>query len=181
MDHELVSMGWDDRELPLHSYVAIHYLDREVPRRTLAFLRVGLDEAGTFNVLLADAGQHGRVLEELQRGYDGDVERACETGRLATVGLLEDFDELAAMLRDAMDAILGAGYRRVRVLGLVGWGLSWGPDAAWLRRCEAEVNQVVARYPMVVVCLYEMPSFVDPLHVDAGGWEEPLIVTHPHP
>ncbi|HXM56240.1 MAG TPA: MEDS domain-containing protein [Candidatus Dormibacteraeota bacterium] len=177
MGQELVGLGWDGQELPLHSYVAFYYIDSEALRRSLAFLRLGLDEPDTFNVLLADAGQHERILRELQNGYEGDVRGACEAGRLATVGLIEDFEELAGMIRVAMDAVLGAGYRRVRVLGLVGWGLPWYPDAAWLKRCEAEVNEVVARYPMVVVCLYDVPSFVDPLAVRAPSGLEPVIVT----
>src|SRR5262249_45261257 len=150
------------QRLPLHSYVAYYYLDDESLGRGLSFLRTGLEEPDTFCVLLADADQHPRILQELQRGYSGDVDVACDEGRLATVGLIPEFEELAAMIRMAMDAVLGAGYRRVRVMGLVGWGLSWYPDAAWLKRCEAEVNQVVAEYPMVVVCLYDVPGFVDP-------------------
>jgi hypothetical protein len=74
--------------------------------------------------------------------------------------------------------VLGAGYRRVRVLGMVGWGLAWYPDVAWLRRCEAEINRVVADYPMVVLCLYDVPSFVDPLAAEVGAGPEPVIVTH---
>ena len=178
MERELVALGWDEQQLPLHSYVAYYYIDDAALRRTLAFLRLGLDERDTFCVLLADAGQHERVLRHLQDGYDGDVERARDEGRLATVGLIPEFEELAAMIRTAMDAVLDAGYRRVRVMGLVGWGLSWYPDAAWLKRCEAEVNRVVADYPMVVVCLYDVPGFVDPLAVDVRGGTGPVIVTH---
>jgi len=178
MGQELVALGWDDRELPLHSYIAYYYLDERALRRSLAFLRLGLDEPDTFNVLLADAAQHGTILEELQSGYAGDVQLACDAGRLATVGLIEDFDELAAMIRTAMEVVLATGYRRVRVLSLVGWGLPWYPDAAWLRRCEAEVNRVVAEYPMVVLCLYDVPGFVDPLAVEIGIGPEPIVVTH---
>src|SRR6266581_3417006 len=102
MDQELIAMGWDGRELPLHSYVAFYYVDEDALRRCLAFLRLGLDEPGTFCVLLADAGQHRRLLDELQTGYAGDVERVADEGRLATVGLIPDFEELAAMIRMAM-------------------------------------------------------------------------------
>jgi len=180
MDQELVGLGWDGRELPLHSYVAFYYLHDSALRRGLGFLRLGLDEQDTFNVLLADAAQHRRLLDELQCGYPGDVEGACDAGRLATVGLTEDFDEMAAMIDGVMDAVRGAGYRRVRILALVGWGLSWYPDAAWLRRCEAEVNRVVAEYPMVVVCLYDVPGFVDPLAMEVGTGPEPFVLTHAH-
>ena len=179
MAQELVELGWEERRLPLHSYVAFYYLDEAALGRALGFLRTGLEEEGTFCVLLADAGQHERVLRHLQDGFGGDVERALDEGRLATVGLIPEFEELAAMIRMAMDAVLGAGYRRVRVLGLVGWGLSWYPDAAWLKRCEAEVNRAVADYPMVVVCLYDVPGFVHPLAADVGRGPQPVIVTHP--
>jgi hypothetical protein len=178
MDHELVALGWDDVQLPLHTYVAYYYLDDEVLRRCLSFLRLGLEEPDTFSVLLADAAQHERLLRELQDGHNVDVQGVLDEGRLATVGLIPEFDELAAMIRMAMDAVLAAGYRRVRVLGVVGWGLSWYPDAAWLRRCEEEVNQTVADYPMVVVCMYDVPSFVDPLAADLGTGPQPVIVTH---
>jgi hypothetical protein len=172
---ELVALGWDDREAPLHSYVAFYYLDEDALRRCLGFLRLGLDEPGTFCVLLADAGQHQRVLEELQNGYEGHVGSAVDEARLATVGLIPEFEELAAMIRMAMDAVLAAGYRRVRVLGLVGWGMPWYPDNAWLKRCEAEVNKIVAEYPMVVMCLYDVPGLVDPFGPDGSV---PVIITH---
>ena len=179
MGEELVPLGWEARELPLHSYVAFYYLDDSALRRALSFLRLGLEEPDTFCVLLADGGQHERILRELQHGYAGDVERARAEGRLATVGLIPEFEQLAATMRAAMDAVLGAGYKRVRVLGLVGWGLSWYPDAAWLKRCEAEINRIVAEYPVVVVSLYDVPSFVDPLAIDIANGPQPVIVAHP--
>jgi MEDS: MEthanogen/methylotroph, DcmR Sensory domain len=175
---DLIALGWGDRRLAVHSHVAFYFVDEEAMRSCLAFLRLGLDEQGTFSILLADAARHQQLLAELQMGYAGDVERACEEGRLVTIGLVPDFDEMGALVRRTLDAVMAAGYRLVRILGLVGWGLPQYPDADWLRRCEAQVNRVVREYPVVVVCLYDVPSFADPL---AGGREwcaDPVIVTH---
>jgi hypothetical protein len=177
---DLIALGWGDRKLPVHSYVAFYFADEDALLSCLTFLRLGFDEPGTFCVLLAEASQHRRLLDELQHGYAGDVERVCEEGRLATVGLVSEFEELAAVVRVAMGAVLAAGYERVRILGVVGWGLPWYPDADWLRRCEAQVNEMVRDFPIVVVCLYDMPGFADPL-AGTGGSAEPVIVTHPAP
>jgi DcmR-like sensory protein len=175
---DLIALGWGDRRLPVHSHVAFYFVDEDALRSCLAFLRLGLDEQGTFSILLADATKHGQLLAELQRGYAGDVDRACEEGRLVTVGLVPDFDEMGALMRGILDAVVAAGYRLVRILGLVGWGLPQYPDADWLRRCEAQVNRVVSEYPVVVVCLYDVPSFADPLSGGREGSVDPVIVTH---
>lgn len=179
MTEEVIALGWEGRSLPLHTHVAFYYMDEEALHACLAFLRVGLDEPGTFSVLMADAGQHASVLAELQRGYGGSVGRACAEGRLRAVPLVEDFEALAAMMRAAMDEVLAAGFQRIRVLGLVGWGTPWYPDVAWLKRCEAEARRVVAEYPMVVVCLYDVPGVVaEPFSSDLGGVRGPVIVTY---
>jgi hypothetical protein len=78
-----------------------------------------------------------------------------------------------------MEAVLAAGFRRARVLGFVGWGRSWHPDAAWLRRCEAEVGRVVKEYPMVAMHLYDVPGFAAPEAADFGAGSQPVAVHRP--
>src|SRR5256885_14065884 len=96
MGQELVALGWDGRELPLHSYIAYYYLDERALRRSLAFLRLGLAEPDTFNVLLADSAQHEAILRELRSCSTDDVELARGRGRPATLRLIEDFAKPAA-------------------------------------------------------------------------------------
>jgi hypothetical protein len=64
VNDEHLPLGWASEAVPLHSYVSFYYSQDETLRRSLAFIRAGLHEPGTFCAVLADAARHPTVVEE---------------------------------------------------------------------------------------------------------------------
>ena len=177
---ESIPLGWSDESLPLHSVVSFYYSDDETVRRSLAFLEVGLAEPGTFCIVLADASRHEAILDQLQRAHTGDLRELMDAGKLATVGGLPTFEDLAHAMVSRMDRALEAGYLRIRALGFVAWGQPGWPDASALKLCEAQVNKVAALYPAVVVCTYNVPQLPgDYLRERALGDGPTIVINEP--
>jgi len=81
-----VGLGWNSDTLPLGSHVCFYYLNEEMLKRTLAFLRVGLDDPDDFCVLFADEARSGRLLSWLEEGYGGAIQPLIDRGKLAVIG-----------------------------------------------------------------------------------------------
>lgn len=168
MSEELVALGWSDDALPLHTHVCFTYSDEGTMRRTLAFIRVGLETPGDFCAILADQGRHRALAEQLQEGYAGDVQADLAAGRLALINGAAMPAAFAKGLAARLDAALLAGFARIRVLALLGWGLPGWPGTAELKRYEAAVNRAVARYPAVAVCTYHVPRLPGEVLLESG-------------
>ncbi len=174
---EQIPLGWGDRMVPLHSYVALYYSTPEAIQRALAFLRVGLDEDGTFCIFLAEEARKPALLDALQDGYAGDVRRAVSDGKLVAASWTPTFDNLTTTVMGRLDEALAGGYLRIRALGLVAWAeVGWG-DVEWLKRCEAAINWAAALYPMVILCTYRIPELPQEL-VREGMADEPVVVVN---
>jgi len=156
---EVIPLGWGDTEVPLHSYVAFYHTNDGSVRRSLGFLRTGLDESGTFCMFLAEQARIPGFLSQLQEGYDGDVGACVESGKLVAAPWHPNFEGLADALMGRIEhALSGGEYVRVRAMGLVAWAaVGWG-DAAWLKRCESRINLATSMYPMVILCTYSLPD-----------------------
>jgi MEDS: MEthanogen/methylotroph, DcmR Sensory domain len=174
---ERIPLGWSDQTVPLHSYIAFYYSDDSAISQSLAFLRVGLAEPGTFCAMLADASRHEHVQEQFQRTYEGDLAALIRAGKLALVGESPSFDDLADSMVSRIDRALEEGYVRVRALGFVAWGQPGWPDVSALKRCEAAVNRVAAAYPAVIVCAYNVPKLAGGVIVETPI-EGPVIVVN---
>lgn len=175
---EVIPLGWGDREVPLHSYVAFYYTNDEAVRRSLAFLRAGLDEPDTFCVFLAEKARIEGFLAQLQDGHDGNVAGCVARGKLVAAPWHPNFEGLADTLMGRIDAALAEGYVRVRAMGLVAWAaVGWG-DAAWLKRCERRINLATSMYPMVVLCTYSLPDLPGLAATGLDDWEHPQIVVN---
>ena len=172
-------LGWNDERLPLHSVVSFYYSDEGTARRSLAFLRAGLAEPGTFCLALADPSRQRAILDLLQDGHDGDLQELIDAGKLALVAGRPSFDELAQAMASRMDQALAGGHVRVRFLGFVAWGQPGWPDLSALRLCEAQVNRMAAVYPAVVVCAYSVPQLPgDYVREKCLGNEPVIVVNH---
>ena len=155
---ERISLGWSDETVPLHSYVAFYYSDEQAVAQSVAFLRVGLDEPGTFCAMVTDRTRHEYVIGQFQAAYQGDLGDLIRRGKLALIGESPTFEDLASSMVSRMDRALAEGYVRIRALGFVAWGQPGWPDISALKRCEAAVNRVAADYPAVIVCTYNVPK-----------------------
>lgn len=153
-----VSLGWSNDTLPLGSHVCFYYLNDEMLRRSLAFLRVGLDEPDEFCVLFADQARSGRLLSWLQEEHQGNIQSLIDRGKLVVIGGAPSAEELLATIGARLDRAVKEGYRLIRFLGFIGWGQPGWPDDRDLLEFEAKVNYAVTAYPAVIICTYGVPS-----------------------
>lgn len=177
-EREVIPLGWGDTEVPLHSYVAFYYTTEQAVRRSLAFLRTGLDEPGTFCMFLAEEARIKGYLRHLQDGYAGDVHERVDGGKLVAAAWHPNFEGLADTLMARIDRALDDGYVRVRAMGLVAWAaVGWG-DAAWLKRCESRINMATSMYPMVILCTYNLPELPGLMAAEDDDPEDPQIIVN---
>jgi len=168
-----VAVGWSDDSVPLHTHACFYYADEPTLRSTLAFLRIGLDAAGEFSVIFADASRHDSLLGWLQEGYPGAVSDHLASGKLALVGGAPTREELLADIAATLDRAMASGARLIRFLGFIAWGKEGWPDESTLLRFESEVNAAVSAYPAVIICTYGVPNLSGNQLVRGG------LLTHP--
>lgn len=177
-EQESIPLGWGDQTVGLHSYVAFYYSTPEAVRRSLAFIRIGLDEPGTFCIFLAEERRIEPLLQALNEGYGGDAHDRIEDGKLVAAAWHPNFEGLADTLMGRLEHALGDGYVRIRAMGLVAWDeVGWG-DASWLKRCERAINMAASMYPMVILCTYKMPELPEMLTRELVDPEQPRIVVN---
>ncbi len=179
VNEERLPLGWGRDVVPLHSYVSFYYSLEETLRQSLAFIRAGLRERGTFCVVLADPARHATVVDEL-RGDEGaeHLQELMDAGKLAIVEPQPTFEQLAGAMLARMDRGLEDGYQRIRALGLVAWGQPGWPDLSALKECEAQVNRVAANYPAVIVCAYNLPHLPGQAVAESDRGDSPLIIVN---
>lgn len=158
MEQDGVSLGWTDASVPLHTHACFYYSDEETLRRSLAFLRVGLESPDEFGVIFADASRHASLLGWLQEGYPGSLAELIAAGRLALVGGAPTREQLLANIATTLDAAVARGVKLIRFLGFIAWGHAGWPDEASLLEFETQVNEAVMAYPAVIICTYGVPT-----------------------
>ena len=172
-EHETVSLGWTDGDVPLHTHACFYYSDEETLRRSLAFVRVGLDAADEFGVIFADSSRHASLLGWLQEGYGGTLADVIADGRLALIGGAPTREELLRGIAATLDAAVARGLRLIRFLGFIAWGHEGWPDERSLLEFESQVNEAVMAYPAVIICTYGVPVLSGGQLVSGG------LATHP--
>jgi hypothetical protein len=170
-----VSLGWSAATVPLHTHACFYYSDEQALRRSLAFVRVGLDAPNEFGVIFADASRHESLLGWLQEGYDGDLAAKLAAGELAVVGGAPTREELLGSIASTLDGAIRRGHRLVRFLGFIGWGEPGWPDQASLLEFESQVNVAVLSYPAVIICTYGVPRLSGEQLIHGGLMTHPVV------
>jgi hypothetical protein len=173
---DLVSLGWSDEALPVHRYVCFYYADERTMHRSLSFIRVGLAIPGDFCMILADSRWHPALLDLLREGYAGDIDEHLGTGKLELADGAPTTNELTAAVGASFDRALASGLRRIRALGFLAWGRPGWPDVMALRQFEAAVNELVVRYPAVIVCTYWVPDLPGEILRESGLGNHPIVM-----
>ena len=139
--------------------MCFYYSNEEVVRQSLAFLRVGLETPEDFCVIFADKSRFESLTAWLQDGYPGDASAEIARGKLALIGGAPTLEGLVSKIGATLDAAIKTrGYRRIRFLGFIGWGLPDWPEEDSLLEFESTVNEVVTAYPAVIICTYGVPK-----------------------
>lgn len=173
MEEVRVPLGWAEDSVPLHTHACFYYTDEASLKRTLAFLRAGLDAPGEFNVIFADQSRHDDLVDSLQEGYAGDVREHLRTGKLATIGGAPTREQLLSGIAGVLDTALARGYKLIRFLGFIAWGQAGWPEEDDLLEFESQVNSAVRAYPAVIICTYGVPRLNGRQLIEGG------LVTHP--
>lgn len=171
-----IRLGWTDREVALGSHICCYYPDDAVLRSTLGFVRVGLDVADECCIIFADASRFDDLVSMLQEGYAGDVPALIESRKLVLCPGAPSVPELVSAIVPRLDGALADGYRVIRFLGFIAWGQPGWPGDRELLEFEARVNDVVAAYPIVVVCTYGMPALTGEQLIRGGLQTHPTVV-----
>jgi len=171
-----VTLGWNEDSLPIGSHVCFYYTSDETLRRTLAFLRVGLNDPNDFCVIFADEVRAGRLLAWLQEDYPEDLRALMDRGKLAVIGGAPNVGELLTNIGSRLDRAVQEGYRLIRFLGFIGWGQPGWPADRDLLEFESKVNYAVTNYPAVIICTYGVPSLPGTSLIYGGLETHPITV-----
>ena len=173
MVEKAISLGWDPGTVALHTHACYYYSDEPTLRRSLQFIRDGLDVADDLCVIFADASRFDELKAWLQEPYDGDINALEASGKLAMIGGAPTMEALLARIGGRLDQGMAAGYSVIRFLGFIAWGEPGWPEDDTLLEFESKVNDVVTSYPAVIVCTYGVPK-LGGNHLIYGG-----LQTHP--
>ena len=158
MSARAISLGWERGSIALHTHACYYYSDEPTLRRSLQFVRDGLDEPETLGVIFADVSRFDELTGWLQDTYEGDVAALREQGKLALIGGAPTMEALLEQIGGRLDEGIAAGYSVIRFLGFIAWGEPGWPDDQTLLEFERKVNEVVTSYPAVIVCTYGVPK-----------------------
>ena len=158
MAERAISLGWEPSTIALHTHACYYYSDEATLRRSLDFIKDGLDDPEDLCVIFSDASRFDELKGWLQESYPGDLAALEASGKLAMIGGAPTMDALLAQIGGRLDEGMAAGYSVIRFLGFIAWGEPGWPDDDTLLEFESKVNDVVTSYPAVIVCTYGVPK-----------------------
>lgn len=172
------SVFLEGREIPIHSHLSSYYTsDRGRLRLGVPFLRDGL-VAGQPCVIMSDRDT-ARLLEDELKAENVAVGRAIDTGRLRELRTfkthsdgIEAFERVFAEFTrrgDLVIRVLGEATQNARTLGSI----------SDLLRFEHMLDSLVRRYPVVLICQYDVRGLkgtdvIDVLKGHADNFDQPL-------
>lgn len=166
-------LGISDLKVEIPSHVCLFYKDDAELRERLGFLALTLDEPEQVAVLFGTKARLEVVLGYIQQDHKREIASDLAAGRIVLVYGAPDVETIVAQIIGALDAALARGAKLIRFLGFIGWGdMEWPPDED-LMTFEAKVTETVSKYPVVVLCSYNIGKLPGPVLIFAG------IKTHP--
>jgi excisionase family DNA binding protein len=164
--------------IPVHTHLSSYYTsERGRLRLGVPFLRDGL-AAGQPCVLMSDPTT-ARLLENELKAEGVAVERALQTGRLRELEPFKTQSEGIEAFERAFAEFTRRGDLLIRVLGEATQNARTLGSIADLLRFEDVVTGLVRRYPVVMICQYDVrrlegTDVVDVLKVHADQFDQPL-------
>ncbi len=168
----------EGREIPLHSHLSAYSTsDRGRLRLSVPFLRDGL-AAGQPCVTVSNR-QTARLLEDELKAEGVAVERALETGRLRELELFQTHSQGIETFERTFAAFTRRGDLVIRVLGEASQNAETLGSIPDLLRFEEMLNSLVRRYPVVMICQYDVrrlqgTDVIDVLKGHADNFDQPL-------
>ena len=172
------SVVLEGRAIPVHTHLSSYYTsDRGRLRVGVPFLRDGL-AAGQPCVLMSDPGT-ARLLENELKAEGVAVERALETGRLRELEPFKTQSEGIETFERTFAEFTRRGDLVIRVLGEATQNAATLGSIGDLLRFEDLLTGLVRRYPVVMICQYDVrriqgTDVIDVLKVHADHFDQPL-------
>jgi DcmR-like sensory protein len=167
-----IQAGWSDSVIPLHSHICFYYRNDESLRRSLAFLRVGLDAPGELCVLFVGENEQPALMKILEEDYGPHIQQRIEEGKLVVLNPSPSRQEVMVKFGAGLERGMAAGFTTIRLLGYPGFNKPGWPSPEDILTMEKDCNDLATAYPAVVVCAYG-PELDEEFQI-AGG------KLHPH-
>jgi len=164
--------------IPVHSHLSSYYTsDRGRLQLGVPFLRDGL-AAGQPCVILSNR-ETARLLEDELKAEGVAVERALESGRLVELETFKTLRQGVETFERTFAAFTRRGELVIRVLGEATQNAKSLGSLASMLRFEDMLNGLVRRYPVVMLCQYDVrrlegKDVIDVLKAHADHFDKPL-------
>jgi len=172
-----IALGITDDQVPLGSHL-IHFwhTDSEF-ERGVRFLELGIDDESQYSVLFGHDEANERVLQTLRKA-GRDLDRVIRDGRLVILRRESSAAATLASIDAAFSKAVGKGAIAIRYLGNLGMGQAPlpGRGADEVVDVERGATTLAARYPCVIVCMYDINTVSGRLVLDGGFGTHPLAV-----
>jgi len=168
----------EGREIPVHTHLISCYTsNRGRLRLGVPFLRDGL-AAGQPCVIISNR-ETARVLEDELKAEGVAVERALETGRLRELETFKTVSRGIETFERTFAEFTRRGDLVIRVLGEATQNAKSLGSIANQLRFEDMLNGLVRRYPVVLICQYDVrrlggTDVIDVLKGHADNFDQPL-------
>jgi excisionase family DNA binding protein len=168
----------EGREIPVHSHLGSYYTsDRGRLRLGVPFLRDGL-AAGQPCVIISNP-ETARLLEDELKAEGVAVERVLETGRLRELETFKTRSQGIEEFERTVAAFTRRGDLVIRVLGEATQNATSLGSLAEQLRFEDMIDGLVRRYPVVLICQYDVrrlkgADVIDVLKGHADNFNRPL-------
>ena len=172
-----IKLGITDDEIALGTHL-IHFWDTEEEfERGVRFVELGLLDDSQHCVLFGHEEANLHVLEILQKNGQ-DVDRAIQGGRFVIRRRESSAAETLANIEAAFSSAMSKGSTAIRYLGNLGMGKVPlpGKGADEVIELETGATELAARFPCVIVCMYDVNTVSGRLVLRAGFGTHPLAV-----
>lgn len=172
-----IALGITEDEVPLGSHLLHFWRTNEEFENGVRFLQLGIVDSSQYCVLFGHEEANQRVLAILREKTDG-LDRVIAEGRLVVLRRDSSASVTLARIEDAFSAAIRKGASAIRYLGNLGMGLDPlpGRGADEVIELERDATALTARYPCVVVCMYDLNTVSGHLLLNAGFASHPLTV-----
>jgi len=172
---KLVPLGITDQNVQLGSHLVYFWENDEEFERGVRFIEAGL-RARDLCIVQGHDEAIARSLGVL-RAHGFDIEKLVAQNRLITVRREHAAQRTLTDLAAALDASVRAGAPAIRILGNLGFGRDPLPAGENdVIELEARATEVIARYPCVLICMYEVRTLPGRLMMKGGMENHPLTV-----
>ena len=172
-----IALGITDDEVPLGSHLIHFWHTNDEFERGVRFLELGVQDESQYCVLFGHDEANNRVLQTLRKS-GLDLDRAIQEGRLVILRRESSAAATLASIDAAFSLAVGKGAIAIRYLGNLGMGKAPlpGRGADEVVDVESGATTLAARYPCVIVCMYDINTVSGRLVLDGGFGTHPLAV-----